>query len=187
MNIFVLDNDAASSARMMCDKHVVKMIVESCQLLSTAHHVLDGNEIVVDSGKRKYKTFVCKKKNICKATMVNHPCTIWTRATRANYVWLWKHAYSLCKEYTYRYGKVHAMEQMLIDVLYNPPQNISKGIITEFPQAMPDQYKNQNAVIAYRQYYLAEKIKFAKWKLGNTPMWFIKKIPTDGLNEVIPF
>ena len=62
MNIFVLDNDAASSARMMCDKHVVKMIVESCQLLSTAHHVLDGNEIVVDSGKRKYKTFVCKKK-----------------------------------------------------------------------------------------------------------------------------
>jgi Pyrimidine dimer DNA glycosylase len=175
MNIFVLDSDAATSARMMCDKHVVKMIVESCQLLSTAHHVLDGTEVLIDSGKRKYKTFVCKKQNICKATMINHPCTIWVRETRDNYVWLWKHAYALCKEYTRRYNKVHVMEKMLLNHLYNFPKNIMKNKMTNFAQAMPDQYKNKNAVIAYREYYLNEKAGFAKWKATEIPVWFEKK------------
>ena len=73
MNIFVLDNDAVESARMMCDKHVVKMILESCQLLSTAHHVLDGDELLITSNKRKYKSYICTKKNICKATMICNP------------------------------------------------------------------------------------------------------------------
>ena len=69
MNIFVLAEDAAESARMMCDKHVIKMILESCQLLSTAHHVLDGDELHVNTGKRKYKTYICTKKNICKGIL----------------------------------------------------------------------------------------------------------------------
>jgi hypothetical protein len=175
MNIFVLAEDAAESARMMCDKHVIKMILESCQLLSTAHHVLDGDELHVNTGKRKYKTYICTKKNICKATMINHPCTIWTRETRANYIWLWRHAYALCKEYTRRYKKVHAMEQMLMDELYDPPINIAKGKITPFAQAMPDQYKDTNAVVAYRKYYINEKVRFAKWKDSLPPEWFVSK------------
>ena len=81
MNIFVLDQNPSIAASMMCDKHVVKMIVESCQLLSTAHHVLDGKEITVDTGKRKYRTYTCSQPDICKATMINHPCTIWTRSS----------------------------------------------------------------------------------------------------------
>lgn len=175
MNIFVLHDDAATSAQMMCDKHVVKMILESCQLLSTAHHVLDGDELLVNTGKRKYKTFICTKKNICKATMVNHPCTIWTRQSKANYMWLWRHAYALCKEYTNRYNKVHAMEQMLLNELYDIPVNIPNGPLTPFAQAMPDTYKDANAVVAYRKYYLGEKIRFAKWSYSETPNWFLQK------------
>jgi hypothetical protein len=186
MNIFVLADDAAESARMMCDKHVIKMILESCQLLSTAHHVLDGDELLVNSGKRKYKTYICTKKNICKATMINHPCTIWTRETRANYIWLWRHAYALCKEYTRRYGKVHVMEQMLMNELYDPPVNITKGKITPFAQAMPEQYKDTNAVVAYRKYYINEKVRFAKWKNSQAPNWFVEK-NSEIVDEPLPF
>lgn len=186
MNIFVLDNDAASSAIMMCDKHVVKMIVESCQLLSTAHHVIDGKETVVDTGKRKYNTFVCKKQNICKAAMINHPCNIWARATKDNYIWLWRHAYALCKEYTRRYGKVHSMEAMLLNELYDAPKNITKGKMTPFAQAMPEQYHDSNAVVAYRKYYINEKAKIAKWKYTSEPEWFKNKISSVS-DELIPF
>ena len=187
MNIFVLDTDPVNSARMMCDKHVVKMIVESCQLLSTAHHVLDGDQVEVVSTKRRYKTYVCKKLQICKATMINHPCTIWTREARENYMWLWKHAYALCNEYRLRYGKTHSMESMLLNDLYDPPKNIAKKKLTTFVQAMPDSYKNADAIIAYRQYYLGEKVRFAKWKSGGVPGWFAEKNPALGLNELVPF
>ena len=186
MNIFVLDNDAATSARMMCDKHVIKMIVESCQLLSTAHHVLDGEELLVVSNKRKYKSYICTKKNICKATMINHPCTIWVRQTRANYLWLWRHAYALCKEYTRRYGKVHKMESMLMDELYDPPINITKAKLTPFAQAMPEQYQHENAVVAYRSYYINEKSRFAAWNYSEEPEWWQTK--TAEVEEVyLPF
>jgi len=187
MNIFVLDQLPEISAQMMCNKHVVKMVLESCQLLSTAHHVLDGDVIEVDTGKRKYKTSICTKKNICKATMINHPCTIWVRQTRANYLWLWKHAYALCKEYTARYGKVHAMEAMLMNDLYNPPVNIAKGKLTPFAQAMPDQYKDSDAVIAYRKYYIHEKKRFAKWKGREVPKWFSEEIPELEIYADLPF
>lgn len=186
MNIFVLSSDAVESARMMCDKHVVKMILESCQLLSTAHHVLDGSQVVIASDKRKYKTYVSKKQNICKATMINHPCTIWTRENRSNYLWLWKHAYALCAEYKQRYGKTHAMESMLLNELYDPPVNIPKGKLTTFVQAMPDAYKNADAIVAYRTYYINDKVRFAKWKCGNVPKWFENKIAVLS-NEPIPF
>lgn len=187
MNIFVLDNDAATSARMMCDKHVIKMILESCQLLSTAHHVLDGEELTVVSQKRKYKSYICTKKNICKATMINHPCTIWTRQTRANYLWLWRHAYALCKEYTRRYGKVHKMESMLMDELYDPPVNIAKAKLTTFAQAMPEQYQHENAVVAYRSYYINEKSRFAAWNYSEEPEWWQTKTSDVPSDELIPF
>jgi len=187
MNIFVLDNDAATSARMMCDKHVVKMILESCQLLSTAHHVLDGEILIVNTGKRKYQTSICTKKNICKATMINHPCTIWARSSRDNYLWLWRHAYALCKEYTRRYNKVHAMESMLMLELYDPPTNIVRGKLTPFAQAMPEQYKDANAVVAYRKYYLAEKVRFAKWKFTEEPKWWQAKTFVVFDDEPLPF
>jgi hypothetical protein len=187
MNIFVLDPDAATSARMMCDKHVVKMILESCQLLSTAHHVLDGDIVTTKGKKREYKTYSNGNMNICRCTMINHPCTIWTRETRANYLWLWKHAHALCKEYTRRYGKVHAMEKMLDEDLFLPPKNITKAKLTPFAQAMPEQYKNSDAAIAYRNYYIHEKARFAKWKFTEEPEWFSMKQPEFLLYADLPF
>jgi len=187
MNIFVLDPDAATSARMMCDKHVVKMILESCQLLSTAHHVLDGDIVMTKGKKREYKTYSNGNMNICRCTMINHPCTIWTRETRANYLWLWKHAHALCKEYTRRYGKVHAMEKMLDEDLFLPPKNITKAKLTPFAQAMPEQYKNSDAAIAYLNYYIHEKARFAKWKFSEEPEWFVQKQPELLLYADLPF
>lgn len=185
MNIFVLDTDAVESARMMCDKHVVKMILETAQLLSTAHHVLDGEQVKV-IGKRSYTTYRCGVPNICKATMINHPCTIWTRDNSANYTWLWKHGKALCNQYTLRYSKRHVMEDMYENGLFDVPKNIVKSRkITPFAQAMPDQYKNEDAVIAYRQYYINEKARFAKWRAGQVPEWFVKQ---DASFEVpLPF
>jgi hypothetical protein len=187
MNIFVLDPDAATSARMMCDKHVVKMILESCQLLSTAHHVLDGEPVMTKGKKKEYKTFSNGNMSICRCTMINHPCTIWARETRDNYLWLWKHAHALCKEYTRRYSKVHVMEKMLVDELYDPPANIIKSKLTPFAQAMPDEYKDNDAVIAYRKYYLGEKTRFAKWKFTEEPKWFTEKQPILELYDLVPF
>lgn len=187
MNIFVVDQQPEIAAKMLCNSHVVKMILESCQLLSTAHHVLDGDVIEVNTGKRRYKTSVCTKKDICKATMINHPCTIWARESRANYMWLWKHAYALCKEYTARYGKIHVMEAMLMDGLYTPPVNIPRAKLTPFAQAMPEQYKDSDAIIAYRKYYINEKKRFAKWKNSVVPKWFSEENPELEIYADLPF
>jgi hypothetical protein len=117
--------------------------------------------------------------------MINHPCNIWTRTTQENYIWLWKHAYALCKEYTRRYGKVHSMESMLLNELYDCPVNLPKGKLTTFIQAMPEQYKNENTVVAYREYYLNEKARFAKWAYSETPDWFILK--DSSVQELVAF
>lgn len=186
MNIFVLSSDAVESARMMCDKHVVKMIVETCQLLSTAHHVVDGTPVQI-VGKRTYNTYQCDKSDICKATMINHPCSIWTRENSANYKWLWHHGAALCGEYNHRYNKVHSMKSMLTGPLFDVPSKIKKSRhITDFVQAMPDAYKHANAIVAYRKYYINDKIRFAKWKCGNVPKWFANK-NAELENELIPF
>lgn len=185
MNIFVVDEDPIIAAEMLCDKHCIKMILESCQLLSTAHHVCDGQQVQI-TGKRTYTTYNCKKPNLLKATMINHPCTIWARASRDNYLWLWKHAYAMCKEYTRRYGKVHKLEALLLGDLYNPPKHIPKGKLTPFAQAMPDDCRDANAVIAYRKYYITAKVDIAKWKMNNAPTWYTERC-VDIVKEPIPF
>ena len=118
--------------------------------------------------------------------MINHPCTIWARQTGANYLWLWRHAYALCKEYTRRYGKVHKMESMLMDELYDPPVNITKAKLTPFAQAMPEQYQHKNAVVAYRQYYINEKVRFARWSYSEEPEWWAAKV-AEVVEEPLPF
>ena len=109
MNIFHLDNDPVKAAQMMCDKHVVKMIVEYAQLMSTAHRVLDGTEYY-DKTKngRKIKRWklngAAEERLLYKASHVNHPSNIWVRKCNDNYRWLYKHFRALCDEYTRRYG-----------------------------------------------------------------------------------
>ena len=184
MNIFVLDNDPQYAAIMMCDKHVVKMIVESCQLMSTAHHVVDGMQITrVAKNGRKFSTYEASNligvPAFLRCTMINHPCTIWTRESIANYQWLWVHTTELLHQYSIRYNKDHTYTKLVKETLVSVPRNLQALRQTPFAQAMPDQYKNQDAVEAYRQYYICEKARFAKWKNAATPLWF-----TEGINSI---
>lgn len=158
MNIFVLDYDPRVAAQMMCDKHVVKMIVEGCQMLSTVHHLGGCNE-----------SFLYKK------SFMNHPCTVWSRASSHNYLWLSHHTYELSNEYTYRYGKTHKAHDLTQWFVNNIPKYVIENgnARTPFAQAMPDQYKvADDAVSAYRNYYLGEKKRFAKWSKRNIPEWY---------------
>lgn len=179
MNIFVLDNDPKLAAREACDKHVVKMIVETAQMLSTAHRYLDGSEYIDKTATgRKIKRYrhpdSFQEAKLCKAVMINHPCTKWTMETDSNYYWLHEHGVELLHEYKWRYLKTHAMNDLFNVCLYKAPSNIKSGKLTQFAQAMPDKYKASDAVDAYRNYYIGEKAKFARWTSRNIPTWFVE-------------
>ena len=132
------------------------MILESAQMLCTTHHLCCINP---DS-------------NIYKIAHKNHPCTIWTRETKANYSWLYLLFRELCKEYTYRYLKIHKCETKLMNILNNIPELIPEGNMTIFKQAMPDDVKHKNPIIAYRQYYKKYKKSFCIWSKRSIPYWF---------------
>lgn len=145
MNIFVLDINPVLAAQYQCDKHVVKMVLESAQIMST----INGGPY--------------------KPTHANHPCVVWARSYSANYRWLLEHAVALCREYTVRYGKRHKCESIIIGMPW-PELEIGKS---EFVQCMPEQYRGDDAVTAYRRYYVSEKAGFARWTNRTTPQWFI--------------
>lgn len=181
MNVFVLDLDPVIAAQYHLDKHVVKMILETAQLLSTAHRVLDGTIVncikytsanKIKSVKRYILDDIKLNAVLYNVTHVNHPCAVWCRHNINNYMWLYKLFVSLCNEYTFRYGKMHKTDVLLRDILKIPPKNISHSCFTPPTLAMPEKYKNSNIVLAYRRYYIAEKYKFAKWTKRNRPNWF---------------
>ena len=154
MNIFKLDESPVVSAKYACDKHVVKMILESAQMLCAVH----------PEGTAPYKR-----------SFYNHPCTKWVRESARNYEWLLLHAYALCDEYTRRYGKVHKTEEVIEWCDNNRPELPNIGL-TKQPTCMPDYCKTESVVESYRKYYINEKAKFAKWKDGNVPFWFSEKL-----------
>ena len=153
MNIFFLHNDPAIATLGMCNKHVVKMIVESAQMLSTAHRMLDGyaSTYTTKSGIRKYHALPDARESILyRDTHANHPCSLWARATDSNYIWLYTHMESLCELYTEYYGKIHASSKLPLSIL---PTNIPVGELTTFPMAMPDEFRIGSPVESYREYY----------------------------------
>ena len=154
MNIFYLDRDPQRCAAMHCDKHVVKMILEYAQLLSTAHHEIDGVPSI----------------DCYKATHKNHPSAVWARENRSNYQWLWQLLSNLLQEYTFRYGKIHKTESSgIFWALKTLPHGLKGGKFTDPPQCMPDYCKDDDAVVAYRTYYIKEKSYMAKWKFSEPP------------------
>jgi hypothetical protein len=176
MNIFVLSRDPHVAAREMCDKHVVKMIIESAQMLSTCHRMLDGvpEKRSSVSGKRQityYKLDDWRESHLYKAVHYKHPCNIWLRENISNYFWLYNHFLGLLSEYRFRYNKQHACER-LINPLAATPNNIPNGKLTEFAQAMPEECKSADVVASYRNYYNKYKQTFATWKGRDTPPWF---------------
>ena len=180
MNIFYLNPNPRICAEMHLDKHVVKMIVEYAQLLSTAHRVLDGEKFTDKTAnnrsiQRWRLTDDMLEKNLYKATHANHPSAVWVRQSVQNYMWLAELLEELCGEYTHRYGKVHKVERDgLMQMLKNNfPVMLSDSGFTEPTPAMPDTYKVTNdSIRSYQNYYIHDKSRFAKWKNRETPEWF---------------
>jgi len=150
MNIFVLDKSPVIAAQMHCNKHVVKMILETAQLLSTAlrfHGVNYGYS----------------------STHKNHPCAVWARQTRGNFIWLNILGRNLLEEYKYRYGKEHKSTPIIAEA---PISYIPDGKLTPFVQCMPDNFKvNGDAVQAYRNYYRGAKQRMLVYKKRKPPEW----------------
>jgi hypothetical protein len=180
MNIFVVDNCPKIAAQNLCNKHVVKMIVETAQMLSTAHRVLDGTPYIDKTAHGRKVTryrhwYTNFETNLCKAAMINHPCTKWCMTSIANYRWLYEHGCELMSEYTFRYNKTHAMERLYKLFLIAEPGYLHiNGMMnfTPFAQAMPDKYKDKDAVVAYRNYYIGDKARLAQWTKRNPPEWY---------------
>lgn len=179
MNIFYLDHDPVKCAQMHNDKHCVKMILEYCQLLSTAHRVIDGELYIDSSSGRKITRYKLndplREHVLYKATHLNHPSAIWCRRGYAEYMWLHSLLVALCKEYTYRYGKVHKCERDgLVALLANNPQNIKmSNRFTEPTPAMPDEVKvTGDSIKSYHNYYISNKTHLASWKNRATPSWY---------------
>ena len=160
MNIFYVDKDPANAAMCLPDKLVVKMPLESAQMLSTAHRLLSGDDY-------------CDERGIYLKAYMNHPCTIWARETSQNYLWLYYHFYFLCREYETRYDRQHLSFTKLNDALSQLPLNIPDAGLTTMPQAMPDEYKNNDPVQAYRDYVVNEKT-YAQWNKipSRQPEWW---------------
>jgi len=180
MNVFYLDEDPRSAAQMMVNKHVVKMILESAQLLSTAHRVMDGLQVEVtlekDGKFRKKKVWVLgdsRNETIYNATHMNHPCAKWCRSSIENYWWLVEHMYGLIDEYKYRYEKDHKVNSSgLAYLLQSPPYNLKEYDFTIPPSAMAESYiVSTDPVANYRNYYKNGKAHLHTWSKREKPDW----------------
>ena len=165
MNIFYLSHKTSRCARWHCDKHVVKMILETTQLLYTAHWVIESTPDFTTaplqkSGQRGYRSIKNK----------NHPSAIWARASLDHYVWLCDLGLALCAEYGHRFGKKHACEAHILWLYENPPGLKPIGW-SQPPQAMPEQYRNKNSLIAYRTYYMEGKKHLLSYTGRHVPHW----------------
>lgn len=152
MNIFVLSDSIEEAAQFHCDKHIVKMPLESAQILCTCIH-----------NKGALSPY--------KPTHRNHPCTLWANKNMTNFCWLTDFGEALCHEYTYRYGKVHKCLDV-IRYCRGFASLFEDAELTQFIQAMPDYCKRDNPVEGYREYYIREKADIAKWTKREIPNWF---------------
>lgn len=181
MNIFYLDRDPKTAAQYHIDKHVVKMIIEYAQLMSTAHRLLDGDQYIDQTANgrkiKRWKLDDYREPILYKASHINHPSAVWVRQELSHYQWLWNLASELCQEYRHRYGgaadKQHKTS-LVIQKLSFAPNNIPRnGLFGEPPQAMPEDAKVPgDSITAYRNYYIKYKKAFATWKIREIPFWY---------------
>lgn len=183
MNVFYLHQEPATCAKQHNDKHVVKMIVEYAQIMSTNHRVLDGTEYYgLSKNGRKIKRWRLSdnvEDIIYKACHVNHPSTVWARQSNNNYNWLYAMWLELCAEYTHRYGKTHKTYELLHEILATPPMNIPIGPKTQPTPAMkkfPQCIVEGDSVASYRNYYHEAKQHFNRWTKRDVPDWYTGSI-----------
>ena len=199
MNRFKIEKTPSQCAKSHCDRHVVKMIIEEAQMLSTAHRLLDGKlqhvpatdkqgrPVFLKSGAQRTKKHWNLhegrgdrdgESKLYKAVHMGHPCTIWSSQTLGNYRWAYALFEYLCEEYTHRYGKVHETERRLLEVLALAPENIPKSLeVTEMPLAMgaePQCINKDDIIGSYRNFYITKQRRFnMTWKDRPVPEWFI--------------
>lgn len=183
MNVFYLHHDPVICAKQHNDKHVVKMIVEYAQIMSTNHRVLDGTPYTTLSknGRKvqRWRLGDNVENVLYKACHVNHPSTVWARQSNNNYQWLYCLWVELCKEYTHRYGKDHKTWVDLHDYLWMVPHNIPVGPKTQPTPAMkkfPQCIVEGDSVASYRNYYHEAKQHFNRWTKRDVPDWYTGSI-----------
>lgn len=160
MNVFLLDSDIQKAVRYMCDRHIVKMPVESAQMLCTAHQYYGSYH-----------------PSFYGISHLHHPWTIWTRRTNSNYQWHFQLFMLMCQEYRRRFHRVHEVDWLLTDALSQPPELIALGDLTEFPLTMPVEYRQSDPVQSYRDFYIGHKLYFARWRYpGITPDWVVQQL-----------
>lgn len=155
MNLFILDKNLVKAASMLCDKHVIKILIESCQMLYTAHHVFKTKKIIP-----------------YRKAYVNYPVTKWVRESLSNYNWTCLYALTLAREYSLRYNKLHKSYKVVCWCILNQPDIKDIGLMP-FALAMPEKYKKHNSIKAYRDYYLNEKKSLLAYRNNKIPE-FIK-------------
>lgn len=175
MNIFVLHPNPKKAARYHADKHVVKMLLESVQMLYSAHWVLTYPFLLLKKGPfavsmyqkglpspPAFSVFEAPKqlKNPSqrgyRPVHIHHPCTKWVRNSLANYMWLCELALALANEFKYRFGSTHSCEAHVKWLMEHPPA-LDTIPLTQFAEAMPDQYKRGDPIKSYRAFYRGEK------------------------------
>jgi len=176
MNIFVLSHDHDECARFHNVRHGVKMILESALMLCTAHRLIDGEKrsAVVNNRKKTIYFLANPSFNdlLYGVTHPGHPCVKWTINSKQNYLWHYRHFMALCREYTFRTGKVHKCQTLFENVLNSPPIGIPDVQQSPFALAMPEDCKLTNAVEAYRRYYCKYKRHLAEWQPRDIPEWY---------------
>ena len=183
MNIFILDENPIAAAEQQCDKHIVKMVTESAQMLSTAHRLLDG-EMYIEKSKsnrnvKRWRLPDERESVLMKAVHMSHPCTLWTMASVGNYLWHYGHYCALAEEYEYRYGKKHgafSRDTNIGKMLRSTPKNIKVGPTTPYALAMqnePQCIVKDDPVQSYRNYYQTKQNRFRMvWTKRDIPEWF---------------
>ena len=182
MNIFWLSLNIKKCAKYHCDKHVVKMILESAQMLCTAHHYYYGITGI----------YLVNREYLYKKTSYKHPCTAWVIESYYNYMKLYDLYIELCKEYTYRYKKIHLCEIKLLKLLSTAPYKIPCIFNNKLPIAIANKelliynvYGEVDVVESYRRYYVIEKSRFALWNKGrDIPKWYIYDIIEEILIKI---
>jgi hypothetical protein len=165
MNIFFLHTNPRKAARWHCDKHVVKMLLETCQLLYTCHWMITGSVTGAP---------ICNGHSGYKKCHWNHPCSKWLRLSSFHYVWLSTLGLELLREYKFRYnGKHHACEPHILWLSQNVPLGLAFNGWTDPFLAMPDIYKCGDAIASYRRYYIGAKKDFLNYTGRSVPHWVI--------------
>ena len=193
MNIFILDRDPIKCAKYHCDKHVVKMVTESLQIMGsnmwfqngifTKKQIPELNSEVQDIWSNFPRTSSDGKISPYGIGYMHHPCTKWARESKENWDWLLELTLNLSLEHEQRYGKVTMSRKIAEWFSKNYEAPVSKGL-TEFYQAVPEELKGPDPVHAYRLYYAGWKEYFAKWK-NEVPEWWGKYLHLSVKNDLM--